>query len=66
MKIPSLKNSFDKTLLVIKSCNSKKQLEGAFKMVKNFKNLYNKVGYTKILNYKLIKEYNDKKIKLWK
>jgi hypothetical protein len=66
MKIPSLKNSFDKTLLVIKSCNSKKQLEGAFKMVKNFKNLYDKVGYTKILNYKLIKEYNDKKIKLWK
>ena len=66
MKIPSLKNSFYKTLLVIKSCNSKKHLEGAFKMVKNFKNLHNKVGYTKILNYKLIKEYNDKKIKLWK
>ena len=66
VKNPQLKNSFNKTLKVIQSCNSKKQLEGAFKMISNFKTLYGKVGYMKLLNYKLTKEYNDKKVILWK
>tara|TARA_R100000988_G_C3918209_1_gene125439 strand:+ start:340 stop:540 length:201 start_codon:yes stop_codon:yes gene_type:complete len=64
MKNPSLKNSFDKTLLVIKSCTTTEQLEGAYNMVKNFIALYKKVGYTKLLIYKLHKEYNNKKISL--
>ena len=63
---PQLESSFNKTLKVIQSCNTKKQLEGAFKMINNFKTLYKKVGYMKLLNYKLIKEYNNKKNSLWK
>ena len=62
MKIPSLKNSFDKTLLVIKSCNSKKQLEGASRMVENFKELYRNVGYPKVLSYNLSRKLNKQ---LW-
>ena len=53
MHNPHLENSFNKTLKVIKSCNNKKQVESAIKMVKNFKTLYGKVGYVRILNYKL-------------
>lgn len=63
---PQLENSFNKTLKVIESCNTKKHLEGAAKMINNFKTLYKKVGYMKLLNYKLIKEYNNKKNSLWK
>ena len=63
---PQLENSFNKTLKVIESCNTKEQLKGAARMINNFKILYEKVGYMKLLNYKLIKEYNNKKINLWK
>ena len=62
----SLENSYNKTLLVIESCTTKEQLKGAARMINNFKILYEKVGYMKLLNYKLIKEYNNKKINLWK
>ena len=63
---PQLENSFNKTLKVIESCNTKEQLKGAARMINNFKNLYKKVGYMKHLNYKLTKEYNNKKVNLWK
>ena len=63
---PQLENSFNKTLKVIESCNTKEQLKGAARMINNFKILYEKVGYMKLLNYKLTKEYNNKKIGLWK
>jgi len=53
MKKPSLKNSYNKTLLVIKSCKTISQLESANRMVKNFKILYRKVGYPKVLSYSL-------------
>ena len=53
MKNPSLKNSYNKTLLVIESCKTIIQLEGASNMVKNFKTLYRKVGYPKALSYNL-------------
>ena len=53
MKKPSLKNSYNKTLLVIKSCKTIVQLEGANRMVKNFKILYKEVGYPKVLSYSL-------------
>ena len=53
MKKSSLKNSYNKTLLVIKSCKTISQLEGAVRMVKNFKTLYKKVGYPKVLLYSL-------------
>ena len=63
---PSLENSFKKTLKVIQSCITKEHLKGASRMIKNFKFLYKEVGYTKLLNYKLITEYNKKKISIWK
>ena len=53
MKKPSLKNSYNKTLLIIESCTTIIQLEGAVRMVKNFKTLYKEVGYPKVLLYSL-------------
>ena len=50
---PQLENSYYKVISVIESCKTKEQLEGAFKMVKNFKELYGKVGYPKALSYNL-------------
>ena len=50
---PQLENSFNKTLKVIESCKTKEQLESASKMVDNFKELYGKVGYPKVLSYNL-------------
>jgi len=63
VKNPQLKNSFDKTIKVIRSCYSKEQLDGAINMVNNFKNLYSKVNI-KLLNYKLKIELNNKKQQL--
>ena len=50
---PQLENSYYKVISVIESCNTLTQLEGAEKMVKNFKILYGKVGYPKTLSYNL-------------
>ena len=63
---PQLENSFNKTLKVIESCTTKEHLKGASRMISNFKTLYGKVGYMKLLNYKLVKEYNNKKTNLWR
>ena len=49
----SLENSYYKVISVIESCKTKKQLEGASKMVENFRELYEKVGYPKALSYNL-------------
>ena len=54
MLIPTpIDQSYSKLILTIESCNTKEQLEGAFKMVENFKELYGKVGYPKALSYNL-------------
>ena len=50
---PQLENSYNKTITTIKSCKTKSQLEGASKMIENFKNLYKKVGYPKTISYSL-------------
>ena len=50
---PPLELAYDKTLLVIESCKTITQLEGANRMVKHFKTLYRKVGYPKVLSYSL-------------
>ena len=50
---PQLENSYYKVISVIESCKTKEQLEGAYKMVENFKELYGKVGYPKVLSYNL-------------
>ena len=65
MKKPSLKNSYNKTLLVIKGCQNIEQLEGAINMVKNFKTMYRKVGYPKVLSYSLDNALNKQSEK-WK
>ena len=60
MKNPPLKNSYYKTISVIESCKSIIQLDGASRMVKNFKEIYGGVGYPKILSYSLDREFNKK------
>ena len=62
MKNHSLAESFEKTILVIESCNNEAQLEGVSRMVKNFKKLYGKFGYSKLLLYVLNRKLNKQ---LW-
>ena len=62
MKNHSLAESFEKTILVIESCNNEAQLEGASRMVKNFKKLYGKFVYSKLLLYVLNRKLNKQ---LW-
>ena len=50
---PQLENSYYKVVSVIESCKTKEQLESASRMVENFKELYGKVGYPKVLLYNL-------------
>ena len=50
---PQLKLAYDKTISVIESCKTINQLEGASRMVENFKTIYKEVGYPKVLSYSL-------------
>ena len=59
-KTPPLEKTYNKTLLVIESCQTKDQLENASRMVKNFKTLYKKVGYPKALSYNLNRTLHKK------
>ena len=58
----SLENSYYKVISVIESCKTKEQLEGASRMVENFRELYGKVGYPKALSYNLDKKLDKQ---LW-
>ena len=49
----TIDQSYNKVIATIKSCKTKSQLEGASRMVENFKTLYKRVGYPKILSYSL-------------
>ena len=62
----SLENSYNKTISVIESCKTKNQLEGASRMVKNFKELYGRVGYPKILLYNLDRTIKHKYFRVTK
>ena len=63
MLIPTpIDQSYNKLIATIKSCNTKEQLEGASKMVENFKKLYINVGYPKVLSYSLNRALNKKKL----
>ena len=53
LKHPQLENSYNKTILTIKSCKTKSQLESASRMVENFKKMYIQVGYPKTISYSL-------------
>ena len=59
----SLENSYNKTLLVIESCKTKKQLEGAYYMLNNFKKLYKNIGYPKVLSYSLDRKLEQQLLK---
>ena len=59
---PQLENSYYRVISAIESCKTKEQLEGASKMVENFKELYGKVGYPKALSYNLDKKLDKQ---LW-
>ena len=61
--IQSLENSYNKTLSVIESCETKEQLEGAYYMVNNFKKLYKNVGYPKALSYNLDRKLEQQFLK---
>ena len=49
----TIDKSYNKVIATIKSCKTENQLKGAFRMVENFKNLYERVGYPKVLSYNL-------------
>jgi len=51
--LTAIDQSYNKVIETIKSCKTKTQLEGASRMVENFKFLYRKIGYPKILLYNL-------------
>ena len=53
LTLTPIDQSYNKVIAVIESCKTKKQLEGASKMVENFRELYEKVGYPKALSYNL-------------
>jgi len=53
MKSKCLTEAYSKVIATIKSCKTKIQLEGASRMVENFKSLYKKVGYPKTISYSL-------------
>ena len=54
MLIPTpIDQSYNKVIATIKSCKTKSQLEGASRMVENFKKLYKQVGYPKVLLYNI-------------
>ena len=59
---PQLENSYHKTISVIESCKTEKQLEGASRMVKNFKEIYGRVGYPKLISYSLDRAIKRKNI----
>ena len=65
-KHPPLEKTYNKTLLVIESCTTKEQLDGASNMVKNFKTSYKKVGLPKALSYSLDRALKKKYFRVTK
>ena len=50
--------SYHKVITTIESCKTKDQLEGASRMVENFKKLYKQIGYPKVFSYNLDNKIN--------
>jgi len=61
-KHPHLTKAYKKTLNTIESCETEEQLEVAFVMVENFKEMYKQVGYPKALSYSLDRAIKRKKL----
>jgi len=62
MKNPQLTETYNKVILTIESCKTENQLEGASRMVENFKEMYKEVGYPKSLSYSLDRALKNKKL----
>ena len=62
MKNPQLTETYNKVILTIESCKTENQLEGASRMVENFKEMYKEVGYPKSLSYNLDRAIKIKKL----
>ena len=62
MLIQTQVDPYNKVIATIKSCKTKEQLEGASRMVENFKTLYKNVGYPKVLLYSLDRALKRKKL----
>jgi len=56
----NLNKVYDKLIVTIESCETKEQLKGASRMVENFKVMYKKVGYPKVISYSLDRLLNTK------
>ena len=62
MSIQTLIDPYNKVIATIESCKTKEQLECASNMVKNFKTLYKKVGYPKVISYSLDRAIKKQKL----
>ena len=62
LTLTQIDQSYHKVITTIKSCKTRDQLESASKMVKNFKNLYEQIGYPKVFSYNLDNKLNKQ---LW-
>ena len=62
LTLTQIDQSYHKVITTIESCKTKDQLESASKMVKNFKNLYEQIGYPKVFSYTLDNKLNKQ---LW-
>ena len=63
MLIQTQVDPYNKVIATIKSCKTKSQLEGASRMIENFKTLYKNVGYPKVLSYSLDETLKQQYIK---
>ena len=62
LTLTQIAQSYHKVITTIESCKTRDQLESASKMVKNFKNLYEQIGYPKVFSYNLDNKLNKQ---LW-
>ena len=60
IKHPQLVIAYHKAIDTVESCQTKEQLEGASRMVENFKEMYELVGYPKIISYSFVKAIKNK------
>ena len=58
LTLTQIDQSYHKVITTIKSCKTKDQLEGASRMVENFKKLYKQIGYPKVFSYNLDNKIN--------
>ena len=62
LTLTQIDQSYHKVITTIESCKTRDQLKSASKMVKNFKNLYEQIGYPKVFSYNLDNKLNKQ---LW-